>query len=516
MRKTINRIFLIMPHSFLAVIFFLLHDVNENFGLIPFHLFIKYFALYLLLCLILLAVSFYLFREKIKAFIYVTLVLSMFFSFGSGQDKLKSMPLPGWISSYTVILSGTIFLFLVIAYLLRRSKRDFSSVNQYLQVFFSVVTCMELFTFAYYLFSHRELSNEFGDATKKLSVQYQPCDTCSKPDIYFIVFDAYTSSRCLKKNFGFDNSAVDSFLEKEGFFVSKNSRSNYGVTPLSIASTFNLNYLRPDLTKKEVEGKLFVQGLATVYNSELPVVLTKEGYEIRNYSIFNLRNYPVYYSEQHGQFRDAMIHLQTVAGRVNRDIGWKIATFNPFLTKEVANAQFEYGRKTSIQLYIMGNLQKLESTIKEKNGGPKFVYTHLVFPHDPYYFDEKGNYNPESIIHDLRRLDLYLKQLVYSNSYLTRVVHELISDTTRKKIIIIEGDHGFREYSDRAKMPDIFCNLNAYYFPDKDYRLLYDGISPVNSFRVILNKYFHKNFSLLPDRSIYIRTPNLAFEQTKH
>src|SRR5215468_7981709 len=109
------------------------------------------------------------------------------------------------------------------AYFLKRSKNDFSPFNQYLQVFFSVVTCIELSAFCYYSISHQERSNEFGDYTKKLSKQYQPCDTCSKPDIYFIVFDAYSSSRCLKRNFGFDNSSLDSFLESNGFFVSKGS-----------------------------------------------------------------------------------------------------------------------------------------------------------------------------------------------------------------------------------------------------------------------------------------------------
>ena len=515
MTKTLNKIFLILPHSFLAVIFFLLHDVNENFGLIPFDLFIKYFSLYLVVCLLLLAISFYLFKERTKAFIYATLVLSMFFSFGAGQDKLKSLSLPAWVSSYTVLLSGNILLFLVTGYFLRRPNKDFSRFNQYLQLFFSVITGMELVVWCFYSINHYELKNEFGDRSKKLSKQYQPCDTCSKPDIYFIVFDAYSSSKCLKRNFGFDNSAIDSFLDKEGFFVSKDSRSNYALTPLSIASTFNLNYLRPDMKVKEVDGKLIVQSLSTLYSSELPVLLEKEGYDIRNYSIFNLKNYPVYSSEQHARFRDNLIHLQTFAGRVNRDIGWKIITYLPFWTTAKANAEFESSRKTSIQRYIMGNLQKLEAAIKEKNGGPKFVYAHLVIPHDPYYYDEKGHLNPDSMIHSVRP-ELYLKQLVYTNSLIRRIVDDLKSDTTRKKIVIIEGDHGFREYHNPSKLPEIFCNLNAYYFPDKDYHMLYDSISPVNSFRVILDKYFHKNLSLLPDRSVYIKAPYLSFEQTKH
>jgi len=90
-----------------------------------------------------------------------------------------------------------------------------------------------------------------------------------------------------------------------------------------------------------------------------------------------------------------------------------------------------------------------------------------------------------------------------------------MNDTARKKIVIIEGDHGYREYLQRSKMPEIFRNLNAYWFPDKNYSTLYDGISPVNTFRVVFNQYFHKYFPLLPDSSVYIKSPDLSFEKTK-
>jgi hypothetical protein len=45
--------------------------------------------------------------------------------------------------------------------------------------------------------------------------------------------------------------------------------------------------------------------------------------------------------------------------------------------------------------------------------------------------------------------------------------------------------------------------LSAYYFPGKKYNGLHDGISPVNSFRVVLNSFFGANLPLLPDRSFY-------------
>ncbi|MDQ3277751.1 MAG: hypothetical protein M3Q06_05465, partial [Bacteroidota bacterium] len=53
----------------------------------------------------------------------------------------------------------------------------------------------------------------------------------------------------------------------------------------------------------------------------------------------------------------------------------------------------------------------------------------------------------------------------------------------------------------------VFRNLNAYYFSDKDYGMLYDSISPVNTFRVVLNKYFSQSFPLLKDSSFYLVDP---------
>ena len=48
--------------------------------------------------------------------------------------------------------------------------------------------------------------------------------------------------------------------------------------------------------------------------------------------------------------------------------------------------------------------------------------------------------------------------------------------------------------------------LNAYYLPGVGNEALYDEISPVNTFRVILNEYFSANLELLPDRTFFMST----------
>jgi hypothetical protein len=45
--------------------------------------------------------------------------------------------------------------------------------------------------------------------------------------------------------------------------------------------------------------------------------------------------------------------------------------------------------------------------------------------------------------------------------------------------------------------------LNAYLLPGIDPALIYPTITPVNSFRLVVNQYFGADLPLLPDRSFY-------------
>jgi hypothetical protein len=60
-------------------------------------------------------------------------------------------------------------------------------------------------------------------------------------------------------------------------------------------------------------------------------------------------------------------------------------------------------------------------------------------------------------------------------------------------------------------MTERFAILNAYYFPGSDGTELYDEISPVNTFRVIFNRYLGTEYELLPDKS-YFSTGSRPYE----
>jgi hypothetical protein len=45
--------------------------------------------------------------------------------------------------------------------------------------------------------------------------------------------------------------------------------------------------------------------------------------------------------------------------------------------------------------------------------------------------------------------------------------------------------------------------LNAYYLPDGGEKHLYSDISPINTFRIVLNHYFNTDLELLEDVHYY-------------
>ena len=80
-------------------------------------------------------------------------------------------------------------------------------------------------------------------------------------------------------------------------------------------------------------------------------------------------------------------------------------------------------------------------------------------------------------------------------------------------IIILQGDHGtqtlLKKYDDNwdnqndESITERMSIFNAYYLPDQNTELIYDSITPVNSFRLILNAYFNTNYELLEDKSYF-------------
>ena len=87
-------------------------------------------------------------------------------------------------------------------------------------------------------------------------------------------------------------------------------------------------------------------------------------------------------------------------------------------------------------------------------------------------------------------------------------IDEILAKSPTPPIIILQSDHGSNSHfyageDITSRLPEHFAILSAYYFPDQDYSALYEGITPVNAFRVVANTHLGMSYELLEDRSYF-------------
>jgi hypothetical protein len=151
--------------------------------------------------------------------------------------------------------------------------------------------------------------------------------------------------------------------------------------------------------------------------------------------------------------------------------------------------------------------------------GPKFVFAHILAPHNPFVFGPNGEYirrnTPFTLNMDTESDNWnefapgYIGQVEYLNTRMEAIIDSILKESNSEPIIIIQGDHGIP-----TLRPDDYRTaiLNAIYLPDQGTWDLYPQISSVNTFRVILNSYFGMEYALLDDISYYSTNKRLPFE----
>ena len=302
------------------------------------------------------------------------------------------------------------------------------------------------------------------------------------PDVYYIVLDAHGRADILQQHTGYDSSAFLNSLKEMGFYVAECSQTNYSLTLLSLSSSLNYSHLE-DLTN-EAGGVDFQSAIA---NSSIRRFLEKRGYQtvgfatgFRMTEIKNVDHYFEPASPKGGEFEAQL--LDTTLWSAFVDIG-----LAPAFDVSAEN----YRDRTLLTLDTLRDLPDL--------AGPQFVFAHIVSPHPPYIFDAQGNFHDVAFKEqdELAPLDmapLYRAQVEFIDAQILEVVRVILEKSDVPPIIIIQGDHG-PLVKDRFIRAPI---LNAYYLPNGQ-NGLYPSISPVNSFRVVLNEYFGADLPLLDD-----------------
>lgn len=439
-------------------------------------------------------ISFLLIRDRQKAILIATIFLIFFFSAGHISIFMEGLDFAALGDTLNrtlnVILTfAALFPLFFLCRTILRTRQSLSSVYQTLNLI-----SLFLVLSSGFMLATRALAQ--AEETPTGQHERQPGKGTGR-DVYYIILDAYGRQDSLK-SLGYDNSAFIQELEDIGFYVPSCSRSNYPQTVMSMASSLNMGYLWDAIPNKGPDDRNSEPVYSGILNSQVRKEFEQHGYRILAFDSgadwLNWRAVDQFIAPPRQSLFSPQIDpfeytfLDTTA-------------LHPLLTQPF------FLRKKYVHNYerILFALNELPNIAGEE--GPKFVYVHMLIPHRPNIFMPDGSMNLDTDYYKKgvgeginRQYDIegYINNTKFINSRLPRVLREIIRNSVHPPIIILQGDHGYQ-------LPDIrFDILNAYYFPDRDYEALYPTITPVNTFRVVLNTYFGGNFPLLKDQSINV------------
>jgi hypothetical protein len=333
------------------------------------------------------------------------------------------------------------------------------------------------------------------------------------PDIYYIILDGYGRQDVLEQVYGFDNDEFISYLELRGFFIADMAHSNYVQTPLSLSSSLNFDYIN---FSKTYAGSRSINRLPLfdlLRDSRARTLLEDAGYRF----VATSSGYPF------TEFTDADVYLSPYLPTLN-----ELERFHLSTTALDALISTDTPLGNSLRYYLPlpgyeASRQRIIYSLKELThipelSGPKFVFVHIVGPHPPFVLNHLGEaVNPTRpyLAGDGEAFggapaeyqQQYIEQLIFINTQMQIAIDSILEKSPHPPIILIQGDHGpgsllARDSVDRTCLLERSAILNAYYLPDS-FPALSRDISPINSFRVILNTYFGANLDLLPNHTYF-------------
>ena len=350
-----------------------------------------------------------------------------------------------------------------------------------------------------------------------------------RPDIYYIILDAYARNDALLHLKNFDNSDFLRELEQRGFYVATEATSNYNHTIQSIPSSLNMAYL--DGLGGRIPSSR--DDLIDISRSHaLAAILRALGYEYIHLD-------SGYMATDGSPLADRVVSFTPSGTLVRVESGDQsgsgaetslLRLSAPFIQGIVQTTALApifpqrilFGESSPYKWYSSHRALRMFEFLSNRTESdvPRFVFAHILKPHLPAAFDQHGNYldgDPGfDDSHDPSVSSAYIGQLLYVNKLVLDMIDSMLQPDAEPPIIVIAADHGdtdgrHHEYSVRAKHSHSI--LNAVHLPYGGSTGLYPSISSVNVFRYILDYYFDLGLGLIDDRSFELESDHYDFRK---
>jgi len=433
-------------------------------------------------------------KDTLKAGIITSIFVISFYSYGTFFDWVDSLNV--FTAKHRHMLPIFFLITAYLGYFVYRIKNTFvfPSIAKILTVMISLLIILNVVTALPYEIKKIEFSQPGVPPTSNQeggNFSYIT-NTTEYPDIFYIVLDEYASSSTIKEIWGYDNSEFENYLEEKGFFVASNSRVRKADTLFSISSTLNMEYVDENSDKLVLFSK--------INNNRVMDSLKKRGY-----SIIVIDGIKEAYPNKGKISADYEYSFDYLNDRENVLINENEGLTNIFIQKTMLKPFsyiFEHTVTKTPSLFAFEKISTIGYNIT-----PKFVYIHINSPHAPFVFDSNGKTIEPTYANNWKEKKYYLGQYIFATHQIQQSVNNLLINSKKDPIIIIQSDHGPRPYyspkaDEQLEIPtqDTLKVFNAMYLPDGSSQYLYANITPVNTFRFIFNHTFHDDYELLEDQ----------------
>ena len=305
------------------------------------------------------------------------------------------------------------------------------------------------------------------------------------------------------------------WLEDAGFEVLRETRSNYGRTPLSLASSMNMIYLDELAAERGPDDPSHRPLGQMVRNAEAIHFLKDRGY-----------SYVLLGSQYDLTDRSPLADVNPVFEQTSDFIG--VLTQSTILPPLVSlmGVEDDLTVRRSVYEAAIWGLETFPELAELP--GPKFVFMHLYLPHSPWVVDGDGNYVTAEEDDARPPTERYRSQYAFVDREMRELIAGLLDVPEEEQpIIILTPDHGPNTPGMREVEGDIdwagasdaeldlkFSIFTAYHLPGVDDTCLYEGMSSVNQFRLVFDLYFDAGLPLLPDRSYIHRNRSHPYDLT--
>jgi hypothetical protein len=457
-------------------------------------------------------------RSAGRAALAASILVVAGLEYGRVDTALEHTPLNG--SRLLLAVSVVTLVGLVVAV---RTRRDLTQLNRILDVL-SVILVVVASSGVLAWEVPRALGSRPSSAVDVPSAGDGPSgEGRTKRDVVYIVVEDIGSPATLQAHYGLTDGHAFDWLAELGFQVVERSATNYGKTIHMLASTFNMEYLDDVAGRVGVQSSDYHPLFDLVDDNSVARFLKGQGYRYVHIGSW-------WDPTEESSLADVNYGVSAtsdfVAAFVDTTIVPEVVERLPRLGIRLPNLEAR-GVGAQHDGAIEGFRRLLDVA---DSPGPKFVFAHILIPHEPFVFNEDGTQVTPAQTRSRTPAQQFLQQALYTNHRLEEIARALLDrPEAERPIVIIQTDEGpnpprfvadedtfdWRAATDE-ELQIKFGILNAFYLPGLPAAgaTIEPGMTTVNTFRFVFDRYFGADLPLLPDRLYQYRDKSHPYDFT--